>query len=652
MATRITIDPSELTCSICLEVFTDPRILPCVHSFCFDCLEGWAKQFAENNTITCPLCQEDSLIPHDSIKNIKINYFFADLVERMSNNIPEKSKKSKQKWSVCSTDDCIQMSVQYCTAGCGDLCEECYKNHRRARRTKDHRVVPLDKALDMKLSEVPPRHCKKHPRNIVDQFCIDCNLAACDTCLLRKHRHHNLVDLAEQAETSRKQLESILKKTKVIIKLIDEQIANSDKQAKQSSDDIHNTKQHINKVIDGMINKLNKQRKQLFTSLEQIEDRKEKVLMSVRDGQEFNKAAVTSLRTYTDNVLRHGRDCDRVQQVGDIQSRLVSVNTARTPSFVWRHHDNKGVQSQDNMKVARVSIKTEVIDSEADVRVAVEIPLIQQDLVAGLVVINQTVWVVHHKKSSVQAYNTTSPHLPQTISLKGLTDPYDMVRFPPEQSQLVISDDKKKRLLWVKLDQPNVVWSVASKSVVKVSYSPLGLGVSDNQLLVCDDNVIHVLSTSGEETHRVNMPRGVEPSKAVAQLMSPGFVIMDNTNNQIVLLSENGEIQKTYKRQKGCRYGAIVCQEHSIYIADSNNDRVDELSVDGRHIRKLIRGHSISWPSRMCVDDTGRLYLAQGEPGKEEVWVIETKTTPNDSQIQPVVLLTHQSMEMSVTWWN
>ena len=358
-------------------------------------------------------------------------------------------------------------------------------------------------------------------------------------------------------------------------------------------------------------------------------------MITVHDGQEFSKAAVTSLRSYSNNMLGHGRDLDRVQQAGDIQSRLASVKTTRIPSFIWSRHDVKTASSQSDMTVAEVSMTTDVMETEAVDRrvsgsgagsvrdnVVSKIPLIEQGAVMGLEVMNQTVWVVHYGQSSVQAYPVTSPHQPETFPIKGLSRPAGMVRFPPGQSQLVISDHINRQLGWIKLDQRNGVWKLTSQRSVKVSYRPVGLGVHDNQLLVCrdDDDFIHVLSTSGKKTHRVNMAQGVKPGKAVAQLTSPGFV----------LVTEKGELQNRYQGQEGSA-GDIVGHGHSIDVTDFDNHCVDELSVDGRHVRQLIKGQGVWEPRRMCVDDTGRLYVVQGEYREREVWVIETTVTPTDT---------------------
>ena len=621
MASKILVDPSDLSCSICLEVLNDPRALPCLHSYCYGCLEGWVQKSKSNKTICCPLCKEVSPVPSGSLKTIKYNHFLADLVKRMD----AIEVKSKRKGAECKTED-------------------------------------------VKFSEVTPMYCKSHPRNAIDQYCADCDFTACGTCLLRNHSQHSLVDIAEQAKVSSKQLQHILKQTTTMIQLIDEQIDDSNKHDKRSTTDIKDIKKQINRIIDEMIDKLNRQRTKLLSSLDTIEQQKEKVMMTVRDGQDFNKAAVTSLRSYTDNILRHGRDYDRVQQVRDIKSRLASINKARIPSFGWNHHQNKA--SSHDMTVVRLNIKTDVMEMEdmgGQVRgsvagagsvsdyIVAKIPLIsmiRQDIASGLVVMGQTVWVIHSEQLSLYAYPVTSPHQPQIFSIQGLFDPTDMVRFPPGQSQLVISDSNNQ-LLWVKIEQRNGVSKVTSQRSLKVSYEPLGLGVRDNQLLVCGDDqkVIHVLSTSGEETHRVNMPQGVRPRKAVAQLTSPGFVIMDHINNQVVLVTEKGEIQHTYQNQWYHPYD-IVCHGHSIFCATGcYNLCVGELSNDGRHVRQLISGQGVR-TSRMCVDDTGRLYVVQGGYKKGEVWVIETTGTPTDTQATPGdrILTQQTNMNLSVTW--
>ena len=134
---------------------------------------------------------------------------------------------------------------------------------------------------------------------------------------------------------------------------------------KQSNNDINSIKHQINKVIDERISKLNQRRQQLINSLDNIREQKEKVMMTVHDGQATSKAAVTSLRSYSDIMLRHGRDFDMIQQVGDIQSRLASVKETNILSFIWSRHDDQAATPIGEMAVAKVSMTTDVMDTEA-----------------------------------------------------------------------------------------------------------------------------------------------------------------------------------------------------------------------------------------------------------------------------------------------
>ncbi|XP_059201033.1 E3 ubiquitin-protein ligase TRIM35-like [Centropristis striata] len=68
MASRL---EEELCCPVCHDIFRDPVILSCNHSFCKDCLQTW---WMEKETKECPLCKrrhsKDFLPPSFALKNL------------------------------------------------------------------------------------------------------------------------------------------------------------------------------------------------------------------------------------------------------------------------------------------------------------------------------------------------------------------------------------------------------------------------------------------------------------------------------------------------------------------------------------------------------------------------------------------------------
>ena len=55
----------EAECPLCLETVKNPKTLPCLHSFCLECLDKLAN-FARRQlqtTIKCPVCQTSFSIP-------------------------------------------------------------------------------------------------------------------------------------------------------------------------------------------------------------------------------------------------------------------------------------------------------------------------------------------------------------------------------------------------------------------------------------------------------------------------------------------------------------------------------------------------------------------------------------------------------------
>ncbi|XP_041346788.1 E3 ubiquitin-protein ligase TRIM13-like, partial [Gigantopelta aegis] len=58
---------SNLKCSICLDLFSDPRVLPVLHIYCLKCLQGLVSK--EKSYLSCPQCRAKHEIPKGDVAN-------------------------------------------------------------------------------------------------------------------------------------------------------------------------------------------------------------------------------------------------------------------------------------------------------------------------------------------------------------------------------------------------------------------------------------------------------------------------------------------------------------------------------------------------------------------------------------------------------
>jgi hypothetical protein len=67
-----------IKCKVCDETFQKPKVLPCLHTFCEDCLE---KAFEDNNPeqITCPTCRTECHLS-SQVNLKKLHYFVSSMI--------------------------------------------------------------------------------------------------------------------------------------------------------------------------------------------------------------------------------------------------------------------------------------------------------------------------------------------------------------------------------------------------------------------------------------------------------------------------------------------------------------------------------------------------------------------------------------------
>jgi len=93
----------DMECCICIEVFTDPRVLPCQHTFCLKCLMNYGKDKPPGDDMRCPLCRKEFTIPAAGLSGIQKNFDMEKLATARKLSAGEEAGHTP--CDVCSSDN-------------------------------------------------------------------------------------------------------------------------------------------------------------------------------------------------------------------------------------------------------------------------------------------------------------------------------------------------------------------------------------------------------------------------------------------------------------------------------------------------------------------------------------------------------------------
>lgn len=187
-----------LECSICHEVYSEPRALPCLHTFCLKCLQDFGSHLGKHpgDTMPCPICRKEYLIPKDGFVALPKNFMIDTLVEgvHLFETVEEKSPCDACKANKHDGTTQIESAVNCCLECQQYLCDHCTKDHAFENLSKRHKTIALEfkpKTPELSVNECKVGHCLQHPEKQLDMYCHNCTLLIYHSCLAESHHSHN-----------------------------------------------------------------------------------------------------------------------------------------------------------------------------------------------------------------------------------------------------------------------------------------------------------------------------------------------------------------------------------------------------------------------------------------------------------------------------
>ncbi|XP_064596147.1 probable E3 ubiquitin-protein ligase MID2 isoform X2 [Liolophura sinensis] len=227
------------TCSICMETFRKPVMLPCQHSFCMECIGLHADKSkpvqtdkTSGNTgnegihqlIACPVCRAPTSLKREGVAGLPLNFHLAEIVEKFSSAV--KVEDDTPYCSLCEEDNQAK-AVKFCTTCAVFYCQECLANcHPMRGALKRHQLISSLEYLSQETSQgqvsrdrqsTQQPSCARHGQPF-GLYCVPCGMVICMGCVV-EHPGHTMQDIKSAAA---KVKPAILNKTSELEKVLQE----------------------------------------------------------------------------------------------------------------------------------------------------------------------------------------------------------------------------------------------------------------------------------------------------------------------------------------------------------------------------------------------------------------------------------------------
>ena len=281
----------QLNCPICLDTYTNPKLLQCNHVYCQQCLIKLVIRDQQGQlSLTCPNCRQVTPIPASGVAGLQAAFLVNQLLEIV-------------------------------------------KEHKKVTASADK----VDSA-----SISPTSHgnitvvCPEHGGKEVEFYCETCGETICWECIMNgsKHHSHEYDKLDKAFERYKGEIMSSLEPLEKQLMAIEKALTQLDVRHDEISDqratieaDIHSTIARLHKTLDV-------RKTELISQLHQLTQAKLKSLAAQRDQIETTQAQLSSCLHFMKENLKTGNQGEALMMKSTTVRQVKELTTTFQPDML------------------------------------------------------------------------------------------------------------------------------------------------------------------------------------------------------------------------------------------------------------------------------------------------------------------------------
>ena len=563
----------QLTCPVCLDHYTNPKTLPCLHSFCEHCLEGLPLD-KKNETyyLSCPTCRHCTELPEEGAGAFPVAFTL--------NNLKEIHSAMKNKPAV--------------------------------------------------LPNPQEATCSDHGKPL-ELFCETCDTVICVTCSYRNHKHHECELITDSYTKHCQELEGSLNPVKRKIEGLKKVLSALAERESEIRERGEGVLEEIHEMVEEMMNVLRESERKLTEQAKRVTDAKLKVLSEQMKSAEMSLSVLEDVEDYVEQSLKTGSPQQVLRSKKQMMERMSEVtgginveelHPKEKADFILSkdikslHHigdivTSTALQQCRVKKIDRITPAGKVVSFLLSMEAPDPFPL--SSLRCSLVPVGKGHKPIHTTVTTT----STDPGVyriqcnPSTNGTHTVKVQVDDIHL--EDTSLVIPFNPY-------LDNITPVRTIMLKL-------PCGVAVTDDNHVIITDNNGQCVTILGRREKR-GKSLGGEGGSGSVKFRSPRGIAI--TPDKFILVSDNHRIQKIsmdgyliasvgekgsgplqFSTPSGIAISPITGQ---VYIADSGNHRIQVLNPDLTFSHSFgsigLANGQFQYPRDIAIDSQGLVYVA------------------------------------------